>query len=130
MNIKYETELSSAEDLYSLYDSLDWNSFLKLSKEQLAQAMEQCWYVIYAYDQEKLIGTGRVVADGVINAYICGIGVDPQYQNKGIGTEIVRRLVEACKKNNLHTQLFCGENLESYYQNKGFERFAIGMKAK
>ena len=129
MEIIYSTELSSPESIYALYESLGWNDFLKLSKEQLARAMEQSWYVVYAYDREKLIGTGRVVSDGIINAYLCGLGVDSAYRNQGIGTEISKRLVAHCKKNCLHTQFFCEEDLVPYYTNMGFNVFAVGMKA-
>lgn len=128
MEIKYTSKLTTQEDLYSLYECLEWNDFLQLNQEQLAKAMEQSFYVIYAYDEEKLIGTGRVISDGVINAYLCGLGVAPDYRDRGIGTEISRRLVEHCKNNNLHIQFFCKEELVPYYKNMGFEVFAIGMK--
>lgn len=130
MDIKYTTKLSAQEDLYSLYGCLDWNDFLQLNKEQLAKAMEQSFYVIYAYDKDKLVGTGRVISDGVINAYLCGLGVDPDYRNKGIGTEISKRLVEYCRVDSLHTQFFCKEELVPYYKGMGFEVFAVGMKVK
>lgn len=130
MNIKYTTELTTHEELYSLYDCLKWNDFLKLSKEQLSKAMEQSFYVVYAYDEEKLVGTGRVISDGVTNAYLCGLGVAADHRNMGIGTEISRRLVEYCKSLNLHIQFFCKEELVPYYKNMGFEVFAVGMKVK
>jgi hypothetical protein len=50
MKIKYITKLATQEDLYSLYENLEWNSFLQLKQEQLNKAMKQSWYVIYAYD--------------------------------------------------------------------------------
>lgn len=128
MKMEYTTKLKSQKDLYLLYECLGWNSFIKLNEEQLTRAMELSFYVIYAYDEEKLVGTGRVVSDGVINAYICGLGVALEYRNKGIGTEISKRLVEYCENNNLHIQLFCEKELISYYESKGFEVFAIGMK--
>jgi len=130
MNITYTTKLIAPESLYSLYEVLGWNDFLKLNKEQLVQAMAQSWHVIYAYDQEKLVGTGRVVSDGVINAYLCGLGVDPDYRKQGIGTEISRRLAEQCHRSNLHIQFFCEEDLVSYYTKMGFKVFAIGMKSE
>ena len=46
MSIKYTTKLITQEDLYCLYECLEWNSFLKLNKEQLAKAMEQSWHVM------------------------------------------------------------------------------------
>ncbi|ACQ53209.1 GNAT family N-acetyltransferase [Clostridium botulinum] len=130
MRIEYTTKLIMQEDLHSLYESLGWNSFLQLNQEQLAKAMEQSWYVIYAYDGEKLVTTGRVVSDGIINAYVCGLGVVEEYRNKGIGTEISKRLMDYCKNDNVHIQLFCEEKLVSYYEKMGFEVFTIGMKAK
>lgn len=129
MKIRYSTEIPAKEELFALYDSLDWNSFLQLDANQLLTAMKQSWYVIYAYDGNRLIGTGRVVSDGVISAYLCGLGVHPDYRHKGIGTEISRRLVTQCKISNLHVQFFCEEELVPYYEKMGFEVFAIGMKA-
>ncbi|MBY6952179.1 GNAT family acetyltransferase [Clostridium botulinum] len=66
MSIEYTTKLIMQEDLHSLYEILGWNNFLRLNQEQLAKAMEQSWYVIYTYDGEKLVATGRVVSDGII----------------------------------------------------------------
>lgn len=130
MEIKYTTKLKQQEDIYSLYESLGWNSFLQLNQEEIVNAMEQSWHVIYAYDKDKLIATGRVVSDGIINAYLCGLGVLSDYRNKGIGTEVSKRLVKYCKNSNLHIQFFCEERLVTYYNNMGFEVFAVGMKLK
>lgn len=130
MEIEYTTMLKDRYDIYLLYKCLEWNEFLKLSKEQLLNAMEQSHYVIYAYDGDKLIGTGRIVSDGVINAYLCGLGVETGYRGKGIGTEIIRRLEEYCRNNGLHMQFFCKEELVPYYKKMGFEIFSVGMKAK
>jgi ribosomal protein S18 acetylase RimI-like enzyme len=130
MEIKYTSILRSQEDIYTLYEGLGWNDFLKLSQEKLVIAMKQSWHVIYAYDGDKLVGTGRAVSDGIINAYLCGLGVLTDYRKKGIGTEISRRLVEHCKSNNLHIQFFCKEELVPYYKNRGFEVFTVGMKVK
>lgn len=130
MDINYTTKLKNKEDIYSLYDSLDWNSFLKLSSEQLFKAMEQSYYAIYAYDGDVLVGTGRVISDGVTNAYLCGLGVAPDYRKRGIGTEISGRLVAYCMDSNLHIQFFCTDKMVPYYENIGFEVFAVGMKVK
>lgn len=126
--IRYSTEISDNHMLFELYERLNWNSFLKLNEEQLIVAMQQSWYTVYAFDNNFLIGTGRVISDGIINGYLCGLGVLPQYRKRGIGTEISRLLVEECQKNNLHIQFFCEEKLVTYYEKMGFKSFAIGMK--
>ena len=130
MDIQYKATLNREEDLFCLYNSLGWSSFLKLDETQLAKAMNQSYYVIYAYDGDRLVGTGRVVSDGVINAYLCGLGVEQAYRSMGIGKEIVRLLVEYCKNNKLHIQLLCEEALISYYSAMGFNVFTVGMKLK
>jgi len=130
MDLRYTTEFPTKETLYSLYDDLGWNDFLKLSPEQLSAAMKQSWYSIYVYRGEKLVATGRVVSDGVMNAYLCGLGVHPNFRNLGIGTEISRRLVTHCIESNLHIQFFCEEHLIPYYEKMGFEEFAAGMRIK
>lgn len=128
MEIKYTTKTKAKGDIYSLYECLGWNDFLKLKEEQLEKAMEQSFRVIYAYDGENLVGTGRIISDGVTNAYLCGLGVIPTYRGRGIGTEIMRGLADYCKDRNLHLQFFCEEGLVPYYRNMGFKTFAVGMK--
>jgi hypothetical protein len=55
-----------SSDLYKLYGELGWNKFLRLSEELLNKAMDNSWYVIYVYDDEDLVGTGRMLSDGII----------------------------------------------------------------
>lgn len=128
MAIKYTTTLLDEDGLFSLYEELGWNSYLKLNRQQLVRAMEHSWFVVYAYDGDRLIGTGRVVSDGVINGYLCGLGVAIDFRKRGIGTEISNMLVKNCREHKLHIQFFCEEELISYYENMGFEKFAVGMK--
>jgi len=126
--MQYLERPKSRTDIGQLYQRLGWTDFLQLDAEQLAQAMDQSWYVVYAYDQDRLVGTGRVVSDGVINAYLCGLGVDPEYRSRGIGTEISERLVQRCRQHGLHIQFFCEEQMVPFYEQRGFSRFALGMK--
>jgi len=50
--------------------------------------------VISAWDNERLIGTVRVLSDTFIRSVIYDLVIDPDYQNKGIGKELVRRCIE------------------------------------
>ncbi|MBS4191941.1 GNAT family N-acetyltransferase [Bacillus sp. FJAT-49705] len=128
MKIRYTDEIANPDQLFTLYQNDGWNEFLKLPKESLYKAMLQSWHVLCVYDEDLLIGTGRIISDGVINGYICGIIVQPSYRNKGIGKEIVRRLVRKGKEAKLHIQLLCEDNKASYYKELGFEIFTVGMK--
>lgn len=128
MNLSYKEGIPDKGQLFELYEALGWNDFLKLEEDQLFKAMQHSWHIVAVYDNNQLIATGRVISDGVTNAYLCGLGVRPEYRNRGIGTEISRRLVDRCKQSNLHIQLLCEENLVPYYEKLGFAKFAIGMR--
>ncbi|MFO1443865.1 GNAT family N-acetyltransferase [Bacillus sp. Bva_UNVM-123] len=115
--------------LFSLYESLGWNS-LELSVDDLKQMCNQSWYAIYAFDNQKLVGMGRIISDGVITGIICGLCVLPSYQSKGIGKEMLNRLIAQCEQNQVIPQLLCTESLESYYESFGFRKFSVGMTRK
>ncbi|PEA75814.1 GNAT family N-acetyltransferase [Bacillus wiedmannii] len=121
--IKHPTDFNG---LLSLYESLEWNS-LNLTLNELEQMCKQSWYAIYAFDDKKLVGMGRIISDGVITGVICGVCVLPEYQSIGIGKEIVERLIQHCEQNKVIPQLMCVEKLQSYYESIGFEAFSIGM---
>lgn len=130
MQINYTYNLPDADALYNLYETEGWNEFLQLPKEILLKAMEQSWRVVCAYDHDELVGTGRVVSDGIINAYVCGLIVHPEYRSNGIGREMLSRLVKECQEAQLHIQLFAEKEKAPYYVRNNFEQFAIGMKYK
>ncbi|SCW33747.1 Predicted N-acetyltransferase YhbS [Paenibacillus tianmuensis] len=115
--------------LLSLYESLGWNS-LNLSVDELKKMCNQSWYAIYAFDDQKLVGMGRIISDGVITGIICGLCVLPSYQSKGIGKEMVNRMIDHCERNRVIPQLMCTESLESYYESFGFKKFTVGMTRK
>ncbi|WP_410982567.1 GNAT family N-acetyltransferase [Bacillus cereus] len=126
----FTDNLPCPEHIFDLYDSVGWNDFLKLSKEQLHHALAQSTFVISAYDNNQLIATGRIISDGVIHAYLCGLVVHPAYQNQGIGKDIVQKLIVKCERQNLHLQLICTEENIPYYKKLDFEEFGAGMKKK
>ncbi|KON89896.1 acetyltransferase [Sporosarcina globispora] len=128
--IKYEFAIPDKEQLFQLYENDGWNDFLKLPKEKLHRAVEQSWLVISALDGERLVGTGRIISDGVINAYLCGLIVDPACRSQGIGKEMVRRLAKECSIARLHLQLLAEDEKAGYYEKLGFEVFTLGLKYK
>lgn len=126
-SIRYTIEHpTDFNELLALYESLGWNS-LKLTVNELEQMCKQSWYAIYAFKEQRLIGMGRVISDGVITGVICGVCVLPEYQSIGIGKEIVERLIQHCEQNKVIPQLMCVDKLQSYYEAIGFQAFSIGM---
>ncbi|WP_353096010.1 GNAT family N-acetyltransferase [Tissierella praeacuta] len=114
------------KELLDLYKALGWNS-LNLTADGLEQMCMNSWYAVYAFMENKLIGMGRVLSNGVITGIICGVCVLPDYQLKGIGKEIISRLVQYCEQKRAIPQLLCVEALEPYYEKLGFKKFSVGM---
>ncbi|MFN3681200.1 MAG: GNAT family N-acetyltransferase [Nitrospira sp.] len=55
--------------------------------------LRQTDIAICAWEQERLVGFGRVLTDFVYRATIWDVIVDQSYQGQGIGSEIVRRIL-------------------------------------
>ncbi len=127
---KYMSIPAKNSDLFDLYEKLGWNDYLKLSEDKMTKAMNGSLFCIYVYDGNLLVGTGRVISDGIINAYICGIGVLPSHRNLGIGSEIISRLSGYCRDKGLHVQLVCESDLVQMYKKFGYEEFAVALKLK
>ncbi|GAB6284623.1 MAG: GNAT family N-acetyltransferase [Methanoregula sp.] len=69
------------------------------------------------------IGMGRVISDGVSDAYIQDLVVLPSYRGRGIGLQILTLLVNHCKQSGLTwIGLIAEPDSEAFYAPLGFER--------
>ncbi len=90
--------------------------------EKLVIAMKNFDTVYSAWDGEELVGLICVMDDGIMNAYIHYLLVKPDYQLKGIGKGLVKRvtdhykdylrIVVICLKENTKFYEYCGFGLE------------------
>jgi len=80
----------------------------------------------FVYDNEKLIGVGRALADGVDCSYICDVAIHPEYQGHGLGKEIMQKLVKDSKG---HSKiiLYAVPNKEPFYAKFGFAKMKTAM---
>lgn len=109
-------------DFFGLYKTTGWEARIQLGEDKLIQAIENSWFVVSVYEAEKLIGFGRIVSDGVFQAFICDLIVLPKFREQGIGTAIFNVLLRQCKEHNiLSVKLFSAEGKSSFYKKRGFE---------
>ena len=80
----------------------------------------------FVYDNEKLIGVGRALADGADCSYICDVAIHPNYQGRGLGKEIIERLIEDSK---VHKKiiLYAVPSKEPFYAKFGFAKMKTAM---
>ncbi len=121
MVITYRAAIPEREKFWRLFQTTGWNDKYQLSSEELVQALQTSWYVLSAFDSEQLVGFGRLVSDGVLHAMIYELIVLPEYQGRGIGGEILEKLVEKCREAGVRDiQLFCAQGKREFYEKRGF----------
>ena len=121
MTILYRSELPPAKQFWDLFATTGWNEKYKATADELAAANARSWYLISAYDGDLLVGFGRVLSDGMMHAMIYDVIVLPEYQGRGIGTQIMDLLMRRCLSANIRDiQLFCAKGKREFYERFGF----------
>jgi ribosomal protein S18 acetylase RimI-like enzyme len=91
-------------------------------KTAFGNSMFRC----FVHDDGKLVGVGRVLADGVYTAYIGDIAVHPDYRGTGVGKQIVAELLRQCEGHK-KIILYSVPGSEASYQKFGFRRMRTAM---
>jgi len=88
-------------------------------------SFELSYAVLFVFDEDKLIGMGRILSDGVRQSAMYDIAIDPVYQGKRIGQEIVKRLLN--KTPACNCILYASPGKEGFYKKLGFKKMKTGM---
>ncbi len=134
MQIIYKEHTPTPEEFNNLTEAVDWGT---RENKIIEEALKHTLYSLCVYDENKLIGYGRIIGDKTIFLYIQDIMVIPEYQGKKIGTGIMNKLIEKIneyKKVNpeIRTYLGATKGKESFYEKFGFisrpnEELGAGM---
>ena len=120
--ILIKENVNSVEEFNYLYDAVGWGSYdKKVSEIALANTM----YSVLVYDNDKIIGYGRLIGDGICFMYIHDVMVEPKYQNQKIGSRIMNKLLEKInhiKLENPYVRVYLGasKGKEKFYEKFGF----------
>ena len=114
--------INDVDEFNFLYNSVGWGAY---DKDISKKALENTYYSVSIYDNDKIIGYGRLIGDAICFMYIHDIMVLPEYQNQGIGTKIMNKLLEKIKEiqnenPNLRTYLSASKGKEKFYEKFGF----------
>ena len=130
-NITFKQNINyKQEEIIKLYLSVGWINYTE-RPEMLKQAYSNSLYMIGAYDGDDLIGIIRVVGDGHSIIYIQDIIVLPDYQRRGIGKDLLERVLE--KYAHVYQKILLTMNEEKtvkFYESVGFEAdYNLGLVA-
>lgn len=115
-------------------DNIPWNEIPVLlekvgmsstSVEKHRISFETSYSVIFVFDCDRLIAFGRMISDGVRQSAIYDIAVNPDYQGKKIGKEIVNRLIASTPDCNFI--LYASPGKENFYRKLNFKKMKTGM---
>ena len=81
--------------------------------------------VVFVYNDQQLIGFGRAISDGLIQAAIYDVAVLPAYQGLGIGKKIIEKIVASLPGCNFI--LYSSPGKEPFYERLKFRRMKTGM---
>ena len=77
--------------------------------------------VISAWQENRLIGAVRVLSDKIVRSVIYDLVVDPEFQGKGIGHELIIRCIQQYPKSEWLVQT--GKDTVDFYEKMGFDRY-------
>ena len=114
----------SVEEYNLLYDSIGWGAY---NEEIARKALDNTYYSVSIYEDDNIVGYGRLIGDTICFMYIQDIMVKPEFQNKKIGTLIMNKLlkkVDELKKQNPDIRVYLGatKDREKFYEKFGFVR--------
>lgn len=118
MNITYkDIKDFESKELEKLFLSVEWSS--GHFPDKLAVAMKNFGTVFSAWDGNKLVGMVCAMDDGIMNAYVHYLLVNPEYQGKGIGRTLVK-MIKDNYKDYLRIAVIAYSNELSFYKKCGF----------
>jgi ribosomal protein S18 acetylase RimI-like enzyme len=75
--------------------------------------------IISAWDAGELVGFARMLSDEATNAYVSTVAVAPRWQDRGLGTRLMRTLLDG--RDSMKLVLESAPGAERFYERLGFE---------
>ena len=86
---------------------------------QLARTWANSFATVLACVDGRIVGVARAISDGEREALIVGVAVLPEFQRQGIGTAMMRALIEDLKRTAVLLTCDDDQNVP-FYQSLGF----------
>lgn len=123
-----------ADEITIIENDLDYETYIALRKavgwknfcrEQVEQAITQSYYSVVIRENGESIAMGRIIGDGLYFT-IVDVVVRPDYRGKGLGTLIIKKLIEHIEQGvpaggRVSIQLISEMGKEDFYVKQGFK---------
>ena len=115
-------------------DGVDWEALRQTliaddfhngrTTAQLRRSFEQSQHVAMGFDGERCIANGRMLSDGVGNAYVIDVWTHSTYRNRGVASKIMHLLLEAVPGQHVYLQT---DDAVGFYTRLGFRPQPEGL---
>jgi len=111
------------KQLQCVYESVGWN---RHTTDVIQTIFDASNVICLAFQQEKVVGIGRALSDGVFNAAIYDVVVHRDFQGQRIGQAIMENLLGQLE-NVSCVHLLSTTGNEAFYSQFGLKRTKTGM---
>ncbi len=94
------------------------------TEAQLRDSFVQSYSSVYALEWDRCIATGRLLSDGVGNAYVVDVWTHSSRRGEGIASEIMNRLLATVPGQHVYLQT---DDAVDFYKKLGFEEQPKGL---
>ncbi|MFZ0323706.1 MAG: GNAT family N-acetyltransferase [Actinomycetes bacterium] len=115
-------------------DNVDWAALKSVlvddhfdngrTPEEYRRSHENSHAVVFGYLDGEIVANGRILSDGVCNAYLVDIWTATPHRRQGVASEVVRRLVATVPGQ--HVGLFT-DDMQEFYSALAFQPQRGGM---
>lgn len=108
-------------------DRVDWTSAKRLlgddefdngrSADALRRSFDNSQHVVFAWSGDQIVGMARLLSDGVCNAYLLDVWTSSKHRRHGIGSRMVRHLLELVPGQHVGLQT---DDALAFYGSLGF----------
>jgi len=122
INIKFVKSWPSVE-IVNLYMAGGWwKDSYDSSKLPALINGSYAFAVVINSSSGKAIGMGRILSDGISDAYLQDLIILPEYRKQGLGQKLVRVLIDRCRSQGIHwIGLIAEPGQNEFYESLGFK---------
>ena len=120
-------------DFYELEELCDRVGWARRPLRKVKKAIQYSFLVVSMWEikgeKKRLIGFARATSDHAFNATIWDVVVDPNFQNRGLGKELMKYTIKKLRSADIsNITLFADPQVVNFYRRLGFILDPEGIK--